>query len=96
MTNISFPFNIEVNPSDSSSQAIVTDLMTKCGLTGGQSQQLKIDYEVTPTIRIAGIPISPKISNNANFDCPVTGLSELMGGSGGGAGSDISSLIPGA
>ncbi|KAI9248025.1 hypothetical protein BDA99DRAFT_525574 [Phascolomyces articulosus] len=54
--------------------------MTKCGLTGGTSQQLKIDYQVTPTIRVAGIPISPKISNSANFDCPVSGLSDLMGG----------------
>ncbi|KAI7849544.1 hypothetical protein BDC45DRAFT_520212 [Circinella umbellata] len=97
VTNISFPFNIKVDPSDSGNQAIVTDLMAKCGLTGGQSQQLTIDYDVTPTIRIAGIPISPKISNSANFDCPVSGLSELMGaGDGAVAGGDISSLIPGA
>lgn len=48
--------------------------MTKCGLTGGQKQQLTIDYDVVPTIKIIGIPISFTISNSANFDCPLVSL----------------------
>ncbi|KAI9489959.1 hypothetical protein BDB00DRAFT_769637 [Zychaea mexicana] len=88
MTNISFPFNIQVDAADDSSKAIVADLLTKCGLMGGQTAQLTIDYEVTPTIRVAGIPISPKISNSANFDCPASSLSELTGGGG------VADMIP--
>ncbi|KAI8144797.1 hypothetical protein BJV82DRAFT_606279 [Fennellomyces sp. T-0311] len=94
VTDIQFPFNIEVDSSDDSSKAVVADLLSKCGLTGSQTQQLTIDYEVTPTVRVAGIPISPKISNSAKFDCPVSGLSALTGG---GLGDVIpSGVLPGA
>lgn len=70
VTNISFPFSIEIDAANSESQAIVQDLLDKCGLTGGTAQQITIDYDVTPTLRIIGIPISFTISNNAKIDCP--------------------------
>lgn len=45
-------------------------MMSKCGLTGGSSSQIKINYNVKPTLKIIGIPITPTISQSANIDCP--------------------------
>lgn len=72
VTNISFPFSLNVNAADDSSKAIMSDLLSKCGMTGGEAQQITIDYDVTPTVKFGVIPISFTISNHANFDCPVS------------------------
>ncbi|KAG0186941.1 Adenosine 5'-monophosphoramidase [Apophysomyces sp. BC1034] len=68
ITNIIFPFSISISPADT---AILTDILSKCGLLGGEKQNIKVDYDVIPTIKILGIPISPTISNSANFPCPL-------------------------
>ncbi|KAJ8657179.1 hypothetical protein O0I10_006995 [Lichtheimia ornata] len=88
VTNISFPFNLKVDAADDSSKAIMSDLLSKCGMTGGEAQQITIDYDVIPTVKFGVIPISFTISNHANFDCPVSNL--LSSGADG-----LASLIPG-
>jgi hypothetical protein len=42
-------------------------------------QQIKIDYDVIPTVKFGVIPISLTISNSASFDCPdvLTHLGDL-------------------
>ncbi|KAI9315752.1 hypothetical protein BX666DRAFT_1860846 [Dichotomocladium elegans] len=72
LTEIKFPFGLSMDGSSAAGQAIVFDLFNKCGLTGSAQQKVTVDYDVIPTIRIAGIPISFTISNSANFDCPVS------------------------
>lgn len=72
-TEILFPFHISLNVTDSTMQAILFDLVKKCGLTGSNSgSQVTIDYKVTPTLKIIGIPISVTISQSANLPCDQT------------------------
>ncbi|KAG0163537.1 hypothetical protein DFQ28_011212 [Apophysomyces sp. BC1034] len=95
ITNITFPFGLSVNTKDTAYQSILTDLLQKCGVFGGQKQSITIDYDLVLTVRIIGIPISPTISNKASFPCPLNegNLASLGGGvlqsflPGGGAGT---------
>ncbi|KAF7729719.1 hypothetical protein EC973_003797 [Apophysomyces ossiformis] len=90
ITNITFPFGLSVNIKDQAYQSVVNDILTKCGVFGGQKQSITVDYDVTPTVRIIGIPISPTISNQASFPCPLQDgdLAALGGGA-------LSSFLPG-
>ncbi|KAL1935007.1 hypothetical protein VTP01DRAFT_4147 [Rhizomucor pusillus] len=77
-TEILFPFHISLNVTDSTMQAILFDLVKKCGLTGSSSgSQVTIDYKVTPTLKIIGIPISVTISQSANLPCDQTSIPDL-------------------
>ncbi|KAF9955466.1 hypothetical protein BGZ72_003733 [Mortierella alpina] len=50
---------------------VVQDLLTKCGVTGGNAGQITINYNLKVTIKIVGISISPAIKNQStSFDCP--------------------------
>ncbi|KAI8971482.1 hypothetical protein BDF20DRAFT_884714 [Mycotypha africana] len=80
VTNIIFPFNVKINSSDPSQQGVLMDLVTKCGLDGSTPQQLKFDYYIYPTVRIAGIAITPRISKSMSLACPTSALDGLLGG----------------
>ena len=69
VTTIIFPFTISVDATDQNTQSILFDIMGKCGVLGGESTGITIDYDVIPTLNIIGIKISPTISNNANLPC---------------------------
>jgi len=81
-TNFTFPFAINYQTSLDPNNKIITDIATKCGFIGGSKSQISVNYKITLGLRIVFITISPVVSNNINFDCP---LSQ----------SDISSLMPG-
>ncbi|KAF7731550.1 hypothetical protein EC973_009314 [Apophysomyces ossiformis] len=83
ITNIIFPFSLTIGSADT---GILTDILSKCGLLGGAKQNIKVDYDVTPTIKILGIPISPTISNSASFPCPLEGGLASLG--------DLTSKLP--
>ncbi|RUS12830.1 hypothetical protein BC937DRAFT_86898, partial [Endogone sp. FLAS-F59071] len=70
-TNITFPFQITYNPQQDTDQAVLTDIATKCGLLGGQKTPLTVDYDLTLSLKILFITISPTISETATFDCPI-------------------------
>ncbi|KAG2180751.1 hypothetical protein INT44_003758 [Umbelopsis vinacea] len=70
ITNITFPFQIEYDPAQSGSQAMMLDIFQKCGILGGAKSDLTVNYKVTVTINILGINISPTISESATFPCP--------------------------
>ncbi|KAI8074288.1 uncharacterized protein B0P05DRAFT_547973 [Gilbertella persicaria] len=80
-TNITFPFNVKVNSSDSGQQGVLMDLMTKCGLDGSTPQNIDIDYYVHPTVRIIGIPITITISKSMSMACPIksSDLTSILG-----------------
>lgn len=72
-TNFLFPFNITYSMSEDPNNILVTALVDKCGIKPGTSvQQLTIQYDLTLSLRILAITISPSFSGTASFDCPVT------------------------
>jgi hypothetical protein len=72
VTNITFPFSVSLNSSDSSQQGVLMDLVTRCGLDGSTPQNINFNYYIYPTVRIAGIAITPKISESMSIPCPIT------------------------
>ncbi|KAJ2964889.1 hypothetical protein NQZ79_g310 [Umbelopsis isabellina] len=82
ITNFTFPFTINYDPTEDKDQAILTDIATKCGLLGGQKQQLTINYKITLAVKVLFVTVHPSISNSASFDCPITNgeLPELPSG----------------
>ncbi|ORY99385.1 hypothetical protein BCR43DRAFT_436002 [Syncephalastrum racemosum] len=72
-TNFTFPFTVNYDPAHDSNQKMILDIMTKCGLNGdpSQKQDLTIDYDITPTVRVVGFPISITLRKSANFPCPI-------------------------
>ncbi|KAI7898023.1 uncharacterized protein BX663DRAFT_480806 [Cokeromyces recurvatus] len=85
VTNIIFPFVINVNSSDPSQQGVIMDLATRCGLDGSAPQKLDFNYYVYPTVKIIGISITPKISKTMSINCPTSELNSILGGLFGGS-----------
>ncbi|KAI9354662.1 hypothetical protein BD770DRAFT_473901 [Pilaira anomala] len=72
-SNFTFPFSIQYNPSKDEGYRMLTDIATKCGLLGGTSKEdLVIDYDLIPTVRIASFVIAPIIRQSSRFPCPVS------------------------
>ncbi|KAG6376360.1 hypothetical protein JVT61DRAFT_2344 [Boletus reticuloceps] len=46
-TNFTFPFSIEYTTTMSSSAQIITDLVSKCGISGGTASDITVDYDIT-------------------------------------------------
>ncbi|WWD20304.1 hypothetical protein CI109_104780 [Kwoniella shandongensis] len=49
-----------------------TDVVEKCGITGGSVQDITVDYDLRLKLKVLGLTISPTISNSASFECPIT------------------------
>ncbi|KAL7323626.1 hypothetical protein PS15p_210250 [Mucor circinelloides] len=80
ITNFTFPFSIKYDPIKDEGYAMLTDIASKCGLLGGSSKEdLYIEYDLIPTIRIAGIAISPTIRQSSHFPCPISSGQLTMG-----------------
>jgi hypothetical protein len=47
------------------------DLATRCGFDGSAAQNMNFNYYVYPTVRIAGIAITPQISKSMSVPCPL-------------------------
>ncbi|OAD07474.1 hypothetical protein MUCCIDRAFT_77563 [Mucor lusitanicus CBS 277.49] len=80
ITNFTFPFSIKYDPMKDEGYAMLTDIASKCGLLGGSNKEdLYIEYDLIPTIRIAGIAISPTIHQSSHFPCPISSGQLTMG-----------------
>ncbi|KAK4513799.1 uncharacterized protein ATC70_005805 [Mucor velutinosus] len=80
ITNFTFPFSIKYDPMKDEGYAMLTDIASKCGLLGGSNKEdLYIQYDLIPTIRIAGIAISPTIYQSSHFPCPISSGQLTMG-----------------
>lgn len=75
VTNITFPFSVNINSTDPKEQGVLMDLVTRCGLDGSTPRNIDINYYVYPTVKIAGIPITPKIGKTMSLACPVSIMS---------------------
>ena len=51
---------------------MLKDILNKCGSEKGSVQDLQINYDVIPVLRIAGIAISPTIHQSTHFPCPIS------------------------
>ncbi|KAI7891605.1 uncharacterized protein EV154DRAFT_507295 [Mucor mucedo] len=71
ITDIVFPFAVRIDSQDPQQQGVIMDLVTRCGLDGSTPENIKFDYYVYPTVRIAGIAITPKISQSLSIPCPL-------------------------
>ncbi|KAG0255544.1 hypothetical protein DFQ27_006198 [Actinomortierella ambigua] len=70
-TDLNFPLNATYSATQDPGYTVVSDIANRCGLTGGQLQKLQINYDLTLTLNIVGINISPTIKNqHVSFDCP--------------------------
>lgn len=75
---ITFPFSISYTSTMPSSNAILSDLETKCGINGGTASDITVDYDITLNVRVLFFTVSPTISNTASFVCPLS-ASDLSG-----------------
>lgn len=106
ISNITFPFTITFDPAQPNGASMMADIATKCGLLGGTSSDITINYKLIVTVDIIGIKISPSIDESATFPCPISGgnlpsdlttaLGALESGGLGGLASDIPSGLAGA
>jgi hypothetical protein len=89
VTNFTFPFSIQYDPTNDKNQAILSDIATKCGLLGGQKQPLTVNYKIQLAVKVLFITVHPTVSSSASFDCPIQNgqLPELPSGV-------LSSLLP--
>lgn len=80
-TNFTFPFSLIYNNTEDTG-AIIADLATKCGVVGGTKSNIVVNYKITLGIRILLITISPVISNQFNFPCPLSAsdIEKFLGG----------------
>ncbi|KAI8146742.1 hypothetical protein BJV82DRAFT_396012 [Fennellomyces sp. T-0311] len=81
--NFTFPFALQYDPFGASHTTILNILVDKCGLTGGQPQDLTVDYTINLVAKVLFVKVHPSISSSTSFKCPLTeaGLPNL-GGSG--------------
>ncbi|KAF9475838.1 hypothetical protein BDN70DRAFT_923702 [Pholiota conissans] len=84
-TNFTFPFALKYNSTADTGNAVILDIASKCGVNGsGQKQNIVVNYKITLGIRILLITISPVVSNQFNFPCPLSAsdISKFLGGGG--------------
>ncbi|KAI9489438.1 hypothetical protein BDB00DRAFT_932022 [Zychaea mexicana] len=82
--NFTFPFAINYDPFSASHTTILNVLIDKCGLTGGEAQDLTVDYTINLAAKVLFVKVHPTISSSATFKCPLTedqGLPGFGGGS---------------
>ncbi|KAI7882522.1 hypothetical protein K492DRAFT_193476 [Lichtheimia hyalospora FSU 10163] len=77
--NFSFPFAIEYDPFGPSHETILKLLLEKCGLAGGQPQDLNIDYTIHVTAKVLFVTVHPTIQSSTTFKCPLEDGSALLG-----------------
>ncbi|KAI8099535.1 uncharacterized protein BX664DRAFT_272802 [Halteromyces radiatus] len=71
-TQFIFPFQIHYDPLSDSRFSILNDILTKCGLMGSTvKQDIMVNYDLKPTVRVIGLPISPTIHQSVSFPCPI-------------------------
>ncbi|CEP07553.1 hypothetical protein [Parasitella parasitica] len=80
LSNFTFPFSIHYDPINDEGYTMLLDIASKCGLLGGSDKEdLYIEYDLIPTIRIAGIAISPILRQSSHFPCPISSGQLTMG-----------------
>ncbi|KAI9254437.1 hypothetical protein BDA99DRAFT_518403 [Phascolomyces articulosus] len=79
--NFTYPFSIEYDTQSTQSQVMLNTLMTKCGLMGGEAQDITVDYSINVNARVLFVKLNLDLGGSATFGCPLTngGLPGLGG-----------------
>ncbi|KAG0271391.1 hypothetical protein BGZ95_000801 [Linnemannia exigua] len=82
-----FPINASYDRTQDQGFTVISDILTRCGVRGGDKTNIAINYDLKLTMKIIGISISPTVKNqHVNIDCPAdiatiaTGLNGDLGG----------------
>ncbi|EIW71546.1 hypothetical protein TREMEDRAFT_60470 [Tremella mesenterica DSM 1558] len=78
-----FPFTFNYSLALDPNKVILNDLISKCGVTGGTTSDITIDYDLHMKLSVLGINVHPTISSSATFDCPISAdeIEKIAGGS---------------
>ena len=71
-SNFTFPFAINYDPSSDTHTTILDVLVDKCGLAGGQPQDLTVDYTINLIAKVLFVKVNPTIDSSTSFKCPLT------------------------
>lgn len=76
-----FPLTLNYSMANDPGQEMINSLSTKCGLNGGTTGQITIDYTLHLALVILGVTVKPNIDASATIDCPVTAsqIQEIIG-----------------
>ncbi|KAI7849128.1 hypothetical protein BDC45DRAFT_292671 [Circinella umbellata] len=79
--NFTYPFSIEYDTQSSQSQVMLNTLMEKCGLYGGDAQDITVNYSINVNARVLFVKLNLDLGGSATFGCPLTngGLPGLGG-----------------
>lgn len=82
-STITFPYQIRYDYSSDGSKAILEDLASKCGLTGGSTGKLDLTLDIDADIKILSVPVPVSFKQDVEFDCPIPAsiLKSIAGGS---------------
>ncbi|TDL24861.1 hypothetical protein BD410DRAFT_744548, partial [Rickenella mellea] len=69
-TTFAFPFTVTYTVANDPNKAVLTDLLTKCGIIGGVKSDISVKYKITLGIKVLFATISPSFSNSFQFACP--------------------------
>ncbi|ORX37746.1 hypothetical protein BD324DRAFT_650295 [Kockovaella imperatae] len=67
-----FPLTLNYTTAADPNRVILNDLISKCGVSGGEKQDITIDYDLDLKLRVVGITVDPRISSSASFLCPIS------------------------
>lgn len=73
--NFTYPFAIKYNAVQDTDRTLLHLLVQKCGLTGGQPQQLTINYVINLAVKVLFVTVHPTITDSTSFVCPVQSVS---------------------
>jgi hypothetical protein len=83
-TTINFPYQVRYDPTADSDKSILSDLASKCGLSGGSGGgDLELTLDIDAKVKILSVPVPVKFSQPVSFACPISAdlLKNIGGGS---------------
>jgi len=70
-TTLNFPFSINYNSTEDPNLQIISDIVKKCGLSGGTKQPITIDYTLKLSLKVLAIPFTISSDRSTNIACPI-------------------------
>ncbi|ORY99356.1 hypothetical protein BCR43DRAFT_530440 [Syncephalastrum racemosum] len=69
--NFTYPFAIKYDPTTPSGNEMLNTLIDKCGLNGGDPQDINIYYTIHLVAKVLFVTVHPTITSSASFACPL-------------------------
>ncbi|KAF9133043.1 hypothetical protein BGW39_010733 [Mortierella sp. 14UC] len=86
---LNFPLGASYDRTQDQGFTVISDILTRCGVRGGDKTNIAINYDLKLTMKIIGISISPTIKNqHVSLPCP-DNIAQITDGLPGGLGGLI-------